>query len=148
MFRDQIEIYVPYRRNPFFTGRSDALKVIHQKLVLEGPSIITSSYVIYGLGGVGETQIAIEYSYQHRDDFDIVHWLRADGYETLLGSYFQIYQDASFRALTGLNLGDETNLETISTRVKLWFESCQCIKWLLVIDNADKLESGISLNFL
>ena len=28
----------------------------------------------------------------------------------------------------------------ITPRVKLWFENCQDISWLLVIDNADKLE--------
>src|SRR5271167_1763411 len=131
---------VPYRRNPLFTGRSEALRTIHRKLVSEASSIMTSSYVLYGLGGVGKTQIAIEYSYQHRDDFDLIHWLRADDYETLLRNYFQLYQDDSFRALTGLNLGDETNLEIICAQVKLWFENCQDIKWLLVIDNADELE--------
>jgi len=52
--------------------------MIHQKLVLNAQPGITSSYVIYGLGGVGKTQLAIEYSYQHRNDFDIIHWLRAD----------------------------------------------------------------------
>jgi tetratricopeptide (TPR) repeat protein len=130
---------VPYRQNDFFTGQTDILKTIHEKLVLNAPPNRTSSYVIYGLGGVGKTQIAIEYSHQHRDNFDIIHWLRADDYETLLASYFQLYEDASFRGLTGLNLGEETDLFTISTRVKSWFENCQGIRWLLVIDNADNL---------
>jgi hypothetical protein len=107
---------------------------------LNAPPNLASSYVIYGLGGVGKTQIAIEYSYQHRDEFDIIHWFRADDFETLLTSYVQLYNDASFRALTGLNLREETNLATISTRVKLWFETCEGIRWLLVIDNADNLE--------
>ena len=78
---------VPYRRNPFFTGHADALEMIHQKLVLDARPDFTSSYVIYGLGGVGKTQLAIEYSYQHRKDFDIIYCLRADNYETLLRSY-------------------------------------------------------------
>lgn len=108
--------------------------------MLDAPSSLTSSYIIYGLGGVGKTQVAIEYSYQHRNDFDIIYWLRGDDYEKLLTSYSQLYQDESFRGVTGLNLGDETNLETISTRVKLWFEDCQGIRWLLVIDNADNLK--------
>ena len=114
--------------------------MIHQKLVSNAQRGITSSYVIYGLGGVGKTQVAIEYSHLHRSDFDIIYWLRADDYETLLRSYSQLYEDSSFRSLTGLNLGDENNLEKISARVILWFERCQDLRWLLVIDNADRLQ--------
>ena len=131
---------VPYRRNPFFTGHANTLHIIHQKLVSDARLDITSSYVIHGLGGVGKTQVAIEYSYRHRNDFDIIYWLRADDYETLLRSYSQLYEDPSFQDLTGLNLGDENDLEKISARMRLWFESCHDIRWLLVIDNADKLE--------
>ena len=114
--------------------------MIHQKLVLNAQLGFTSSYLIYGLGGIGKTQVAIEYSYRHCNDFDVIYWLRADDYETLLRSYFQLYEDPSFRGLTGLNLGDENDLEKITARVKLWFESCCDIRWLLVIDNADKLQ--------
>jgi len=114
--------------------------MIHQNLVLDARPDFTSSYVIHGLGGVGKTQLAIEYSYLHRSDFDIIYWLRADDYETFLRSYSQLYEDSSFRGLTGLNLRDENNLEKISARIILWFERCQDIRWLLVIDNADKLQ--------
>src|SRR5579871_1036559 len=131
---------VPYRRNPLFTGHADVLKMIHQRLVLDARPDFTSSYVIYGLGGVGKTQVAIEYSYLHRNDFDIIYWLRADDYETLLTSYSQLYDDAKFRGFTGLCLGDERDLEAIAAQAKLWFENCQDIRWLLVIDNADKLQ--------
>src|SRR5579871_1687806 len=101
---------VPYRRNPLFTGHADALEKIHQRLVLDARPDFTSSYVIYGLVGVGKTQLAIEYSYQHRKDFDII---QADDYETLLRGYSQLYEDSSFRSVTGLNLGDENDLERI-----------------------------------
>ena len=101
----------------------------------------TSSYVLYGLGGVGKSQIAIEYSYRHHADFDIVYWLRADNYEMFLMSYAQLYNDPSFKALSNLDLGDENNVEIIAMRIKSWFESCQDITWLLIVDNADKLET-------
>lgn len=136
---------VPYRRNLFFTGRADVLETIHKRLVSDFRSDLSLSYVIYGLGGVGKTQVAIEYSYQHRNDFDIIYWLRADDYKTLLASYFEIYEDDSFRALTGLKLEDENDLEKISTKVKLWFERCRDISWLLVLDNAEPLPTIANL---
>ena len=45
------------------------------------------------------------------------------------------------KALTNLNLDDETDLEIVARRIKNWFENCQDIKWLLIIDNADNMES-------
>jgi hypothetical protein len=133
---------LPYRRNPSFTPREGILETIHKSLVLKAPPSLTSSFVIYGLGGVGKTQVAMEYCYQHRNEFDLILWLRADDYETLLTSYIQLYQNKTFRAFTGVKVADETNFELLSKQVQRWFESCEDVKWLLVIDNADELESS------
>ena len=105
--------------------------MIHQNLVLDARPDFTSSYVIHGLGGVGKTQLAIEHSYLHHSDFDIIYWLRADDYETLLRSYSQLYVDSSFRSATGLNLGDENDFEKISAQVILWFERCRNIRCVM-----------------
>ena len=109
-------------------------------MVLNARSDITSSYVIFGLGGVGKTQIAIQYCYKHRHEFDIICWLRAADYETLLESYRELYNNVQFRHVTGLYMGDENNMDMIASSVKLWFETCQDKRWLLVFDGADKLE--------
>jgi hypothetical protein len=132
---------IPFSRNGLFTGQEEILEIIHKKLVLEARSDLTSSYVLYGLGGVGKTQIAIEYSYRHRADFDIIYWLRADNYETLLMSYLRLYNNPSFKTFSCLNLGDENNSESIAMQIKSWFENCQDITWLLIVDNADNLET-------
>jgi hypothetical protein len=96
---------------------------------------------LYGLSGVGKTQIAIEYSYRHSDYFDIVYWIRADDYNKFLSSYLQLYNEPSFKALMNLNLDDETDLEIIARQIKNWFENDQNVKWLFIIDNADNIES-------
>ena len=137
---------IPYRQNPFFTGRTDILEKIHKNLVVNAPPNITSSYVIYGLGGVGKSQVAMQYCYLHHKDFDFIHWLRADDYGTLLTSYLQLYKDTLFRKFSKLNVADETNHELVATRIKLWFEQCEQIKWLLVVDNTDSLERDNNLN--
>ena len=52
-----------------------------------------------------------------------------------------MYNEPSMKALTNLNLDDETDVETVARRIKSWFENCRDIKWLLIIDNADNMES-------
>jgi hypothetical protein len=67
---------VPIERNPYFTGRSELLEAMHQRLAQGSTAALTQA--IQGLGGVGKTQIALEYAYRHASDYDGVWWLRAE----------------------------------------------------------------------
>src|SRR5579859_5361336 len=48
---------VPYQRNVFFTGRDALLDQLHQFLHTDHAATLTQSYTLYGLGGIGKTQI-------------------------------------------------------------------------------------------
>jgi hypothetical protein len=93
----------------------------------------TSSYALYGLGGVGKTQIAIQYAHMHKLEFEIIYWLRSDDYKTLVSSYVQIARDSEFQTLSGLDLSDEDDHEKIAYKVRRWFENCEN-DWLLIFE--------------
>lgn len=120
---------VPYPRNPFFTGREDLLRTLHEKLCLEYNMALTQPWAMSGLGGIGKTQIAIEYAYQYAQNYSAIFWVNAATQETLQVSLVNIAD------LLQLPEKDEHNYNQILHAVKRWFAAHQ--QWLLILDNAD-----------
>src|ERR1700676_2952137 len=54
---------IPYPRNPFFTAREDMLDPLHTNLLAKKATVLTQPQAINGLGGIGKTQIAVEYAH-------------------------------------------------------------------------------------
>jgi len=61
-----------YGRNPYFSGRDDVLEMIFQELNKDGGQRCVA---LCGIGGIGKTQIALEYTYEHREDYAYVFWI-------------------------------------------------------------------------
>src|SRR5437762_14313456 len=68
---------VPYQRNPHFTGHDELLDQLWTKLVNERPNQCNHRVALYGLGGVGKTQVALEYVYRHKRDYKLIVWIEA-----------------------------------------------------------------------
>jgi WD40 repeat protein len=69
---------VPFPHNPDFVGREMELSGLHE-MMQQGHSIVgIRPTVLVGLGGIGKTQLAVEYAHAHRDDYlSGVFWLNA-----------------------------------------------------------------------
>ena len=103
------------RRNPNFIGRETALVSLHSNITGGNPLAGPRSCTIYGIGGVGKTQTALEYTYRYRERYDCVFWLRAEKEIELLNSYAAI---ARKLGLTSGNDADQLALE----KVQAWLE--------------------------
>jgi hypothetical protein len=57
---------VPYQRNPQFTGRKAVLVELKEKLYSQAPRRYNHRIALYGMGGVGKTQCALEYVYTNQ----------------------------------------------------------------------------------
>lgn len=117
---------VPYSRNPRFCGRDDILSTLHQSLVKNiaigpRPSSRTmgqlSSCIIYGMGGVGKTHTAIEYTYRYRGSYDFIFWIRAENESVLLDSMTKLSSDLNLKIV-----GDATNKDVLVEYVRKWLE--------------------------
>ena len=117
---------IPYERNLLFTGRKDVLEQLYEALK-EGKKA-----ALVGLGGIGKTQTAVEFSYRYRHDYNAVLWVKAESRESLLSDFVTIAQ------LLDLSEKQEKEQRLIFKAAKCWFKDHS--GWLLIFDNADDLE--------
>ncbi|GAB3839973.1 hypothetical protein GCM10029963_07840 [Micromonospora andamanensis] len=62
-------------KNPRFTGREESLAELRRRLTTANAVVL---HALYGMGGIGKTQIAIEYAHRFRDEYDVVWWVPAE----------------------------------------------------------------------
>jgi len=122
---------IPYRRNPFFTGREDELAGLHDALLADSAAYVTQAQGISGLGGIGKTQTAIEYAYRYRTDYQAVLWASATSSAVLTAEFVRI---ATVLQLPEQNEPDQ---QRVVEAVMRWLRTNA--QWLLILDNVEDL---------
>ncbi|GCE20877.1 FxSxx-COOH system tetratricopeptide repeat protein [Dictyobacter kobayashii] len=131
---------VPYTRNPYFTGREEILAQLEQQFAISHKGDIHQPTVaqllaITGLGGIGKTQIAVEYAYCARTEGRYVHtiWVNASSEESIMTDFIALAaQIPEFAAQ------HEADQRQLTLAIIHWFEYCEQ-PWLLIVDNVDDL---------
>ena len=171
-----IPMRLPFRKNMNFTGRNGELAEIHE--VLHGPDaplLDQRIVVLHGLGGIGKTQLAIQYAYIHQKDYTSVWWVNASTTQTLSQGFMGIAQQLltyhARKAAAGLKrdgaqIAAELGLpsDVVDQNGKLttsrditdivvnaiieWFAADDNNQWLLIIDNYDDLRNVNIFEFL
>ncbi len=122
---------IPYRRNPFFTGREEELKGLHDALHADSAAYLTQAQGISGLGGIGKTQTAIEYAYRYRAEYQAVLWASAASSVVLTAAFVRI------AALLQLPEQNEPDQQRVVEAVMRWLRTNA--QWLLILDNVEDL---------
>jgi tetratricopeptide (TPR) repeat protein/transcriptional regulator with XRE-family HTH domain len=122
---------VPYQRNPFFTGREELLVPLYTALHKTGAVAVTQAHALCGLGGIGKTQIVLEYAYRYRDEYQAVFWVKSDTRENLLSDFLAL---ASLLNLPEQHAQDQAS---VLAAIQHWMQNQTA--WLLILDNADDL---------
>ena len=171
-----IPMCLPFQINDNFTGRDGELAEIHNALQSADASTSRRRVVVlHGLGGIGKTQLAIQYAYIHQKDYTSVWWVHAATTQSLSQDFLGIAQQllsyhitlaaASIKldnARTAVALGlppdivgqnGELNVSRDTTgivvnAVKSWFAAEDNNRWLLIIDNYDDLGNVNIYDFL
>ncbi|KAJ4087127.1 hypothetical protein NW760_003035 [Fusarium oxysporum] len=123
--------YIPFTKNPRFTGRSTILSALEDKFFGPGQS---QQVALVGLGGVGKTQIALRFAYQMKEkrlDYSIF-WVPVLSDETAERAYVDIAKK--------LRLQKSSEADDVKDLVCQHLSSDEAGKWLLIVDNADDEE--------
>lgn len=123
---------VPYPRTPFFTGREEVLRALHEKLTQEHAIALSRSCALTGLGGIGKTQTAIEYAYRYTADYSAVFWINAETLESIISSF------ATVADVLSLPEKEDPEQNRTVTAVIRWLNDHH--QWLLIFDNIEELE--------
>ncbi|KAJ5560553.1 hypothetical protein N7513_002952 [Penicillium frequentans] len=118
---------VPFKRDADFVSRDRLLDQIHEKGLIPGSRI-----ALVGLGGVGKSQLAIEYSYRVRSESPEtwVFWVHASN----AARFEQSFRDIAEQ----VRIPDRQDLKIdIFRLVEDWLRNEKRGKWILILDNVD-----------
>jgi len=125
-------------RNVNFTGRDDDLKNLREELQSRGVAVVLP-LTIHGLGGVGKTQLALEYAHRFKTDYDVIWWMNCGQSQYVDASLIDLGQE--LRKTFEAKLPDEGSAAEIAQRVLQFLsEGVAGKRWLLVYDNAEDIE--------
>ena len=116
-------------RNPGFTGRDELLKEVRDRFGAGSEAVFQA---LEGMGGVGKTQVAIEYAHRFAQTYDLAWWVPAE-YPALIAEKFAELADELGCA------GNGSGTRRIQTAVLRELRQ-RGGGWLLVFDNAEKPE--------
>ncbi|GLX93112.1 FxSxx-COOH system tetratricopeptide repeat protein [Herbidospora sp. NBRC 101105] len=116
-------------RNNTFTGRSSALETLRDQLVGVGQGVVLpqQATALHGLGGVGKTQVALEYAHRFRADYDLVWWVSAEQPEFINSALAELATKLNIRYGESVVAGAEAAREALRVGQ---------MRWLLIFDNA------------
>jgi ATP/maltotriose-dependent transcriptional regulator MalT len=120
-----------------FVAREEELAEIHRTLCGDGSR---RTVVLYGLGGIGKTQLTIAYAKQYRDKYSAVFWLNIKDEDSLKQSFAKaakqiLREHPSTSRLNSMDVKE--NLDEVIDAVKEWLSLPNNTRWLMIYDNYD-----------
>jgi NB-ARC domain len=115
-------------RNRSFSGRGELLEDLHASLQAGSAAAVVPRGALHGLGGVGKTELALEFAHRFATDYDIAWWVPAE----------QPTSATAALAMLAGRLGVEELADQGEMVAGLFDRLRGRNRWLLVYDNAER----------
>ncbi|MER5212380.1 FxSxx-COOH system tetratricopeptide repeat protein [Streptomyces sp. NPDC002838] len=115
------------QRNRNFTGREMLLERLQERLSSGVTAVLPEA--LHGMGGVGKSQIAIEYVYRHSRDYRLIWWIPSEQENQIVQSLIELGEQM------GLQVGSE--MSAVPAVLDALRRGEPYSQWLLVFDNAE-----------
>lgn len=127
-------------RNKNFTGRGELIERLRAGLLDSARMTAVVPHTLQGWGGVGKTQIAVEYAYRYQSEYELIWWVGADQGVLLRSALAALAPKLGLReaSISGI---DDAVVDVLDALRRGEPYS----NWLLIFDNAEQPEDLIDL---
>jgi hypothetical protein len=117
-------------RNRNFVGRAELLETLQRRLRARSGVAVTQAKAIHGLGGVGKTQLVLEYAHWHAAEYELMWWIPAQRTTAVVAAL----------AALARQLGIQEQADQDRMVDELFGELRRRARWMLIYDNAEAPE--------
>lgn len=125
-----------------FVDRPTEMIELEQALLSHGQKRRQTVYVLSGLGGIGKTQLAVEFARRFKSQFSSVFWLDGSSESSVKRSIAacasRIPEGQIANNSRSFVADGSTDIDAVVKDVMGWLALPENTKWLLVFDNVDR----------
>lgn len=121
-------------KNAYFTGRQKRLGDIDDLFKKGKKDAVSICQTVSGLGGIGKTQLAVQYAYSYCRNYINFIWFVVSESSTTVYNYFKDLAEHF-----SLYLPDNCTPEDLQMVIKTWLSDNQY--WLLIFDNLESYDT-------
>ncbi|MFE6521829.1 FxSxx-COOH system tetratricopeptide repeat protein [Streptomyces sp. NPDC057794] len=127
-------------RNTSFVGRQALLSAVEEQLGAQDTAAVLPN-ALHGLGGVGKSQLALEYVYTHQHDYRVICWIPAERESLILAALAQLAAQLGVAPSGQDSLGAPAANTAVPAVLEALRTGTPYDNWLLVFDNAEDVEA-------